>query len=371
MEDVSRQTWVVSGGRPPEAGDPLNVPLTLASNYRAGGTRGYSRGDGTPTWEALEDLVGGLEGGRAISLSSGMAAVSAVMNLLPAGSHIALPDDCYHGVAAVVDEGIAKGRWSATRIPGADTAGWINAASVADLIWLDSPSNPLLAVSDVPTIAQAPRKSGAMMVVDNTFATPVNQHPLEVGADIVMHSATKFLGGHSDLLAGVLVTRDDTLFDVLAEQRHLGGATPGALEAFLVTRGIRTLEIRMRQSEANARDLAQRLEKHPEILKVRYPGLASHDTYDVAQRVLDGPGAVMSFDIVGSTERAAAFCNGLRVIDHATSLGGVESTLERRAGVGGQGHLPPTLVRFSVGIEHVDDLWSDIVHALEVSADDR
>ena len=127
----------------------------------------------------------------------------------------------------------------------------------------------------------------------------------------------------------------------------------------------------MRQSEANARDLAQRLEKHPEILKVRYPGLASHDTYDVAQRVLDGPGAVMFFDIVCSTERAAAFCNGLRVIDHATSLGGVESTLERRAGVGGQGHLPPTLVRFSVGIEHVDDLWSDIVDALEVSADDR
>ncbi|GBE23914.1 cystathionine gamma-synthase [bacterium BMS3Bbin02] len=367
MDDISSSTWVVSGGRTSAPGDPLNVPITLASNYRAGTQRGYSRGEGTPTWEALEDLVGGLEGGRAISFSSGMAAAAAVINLLSTGTHIALPEDCYHGVASLVDEGVDKGRWSATRIAGDDTAAWVDVARTADLLWLESPSNPLLAVSDVPAIVRAERRPGALVVVDNTFATPLNQRPLGVGADIVMHSATKFLGGHSDLLAGVLVTRDDAVFAALHNQRHHGGATPGALESYLVTRGIRTLAVRMRRSEANAMDLAERLEDHPEVLKVRYPGLPSHGAYEVAQRVLGGPGAMMSFDIEGSAERATAFCDALRIVQHATSLGGVESTMERRAGTPGQEHLPPTLVRFSVGIEDVDDLWRDILQALEVS----
>ncbi|VAW09478.1 Cystathionine gamma-synthase [hydrothermal vent metagenome] len=371
VEDVTPSTWVVAGGRTFDPGDPLNVPITLASNFRAGTDRGYSRGEGTATWEALEELVGGLEGGRAVAFSSGMAAAAAVLNLLSTGSHIAFPDDCYHGVASLIDEGVEKGRWSSSRFDGADTASCIEAVLSADLVWLDSVSNPLLTVADIPAIALAERKPGGLLVVDNTFATPLNQRPLAFGADIVMHSATKFLGGHSDVLSGVLVAQDPDVVAALADQRHHGGATPGALEAYLVTRGIRTLAVRMRQAQANAIDLADRLQDHSEILRVRYPGLVSHGTYGVAQRVLDGPGAMMSFEIAGPADRATAFCDALRIIVHATSLGAVESSMERRAGTPGQEHLPPTLVRFSVGIEDVDELWGDIVQALEASGSHR
>ncbi|MCH7669015.1 MAG: aminotransferase class I/II-fold pyridoxal phosphate-dependent enzyme [Acidobacteria bacterium] len=367
MDERSVGTWVVSGGRSSDRGSPLNSPVVLASNFRAGGLRTYSREHGTATISALEELVGQLEGGHAVAFSSGMGACAAVINLLPVGANVLLPTDCYHGVSALIDQGVEQRRWSATRIDGADTPEWIEAAANADLIWLESPSNPLLAVSEIPSIAAADRKPGALVVVDNTFATPLNQRPLDVGADIVMHSATKFLGGHSDLLSGVLVTKDQDLEESLRRQRTIGGATPGALESYLVTRGIRTLVVRMRRAEQNAVVLAGRLYDHPEVVKVRYPGLPSHESYEIAQRVLDGPGAMMSFDVSGDGSRATRLCDALEIIQHATSLGGVESTMERRAPISGQGHLPPTLIRFSVGIEDVDDLWRDIVQALEVS----
>lgn len=370
MEGLSVDSWVVSGGRSQDDGSPLNVPVVLASNYRAGGERNYSREDGTATISAMEDLIGHLEGGQAVAFSSGLAACAAVINLLAVGATVVLPTDCYHGVSALVNQGIEQGRWSAIRIDVGDTGAWIDSAATADLIWLESPSNPLLAVADIPEIASSGRKSGALLVVDNTFATPLNQRPLDVGADIVMHSATKFLGGHSDLLSGVLVARDGEIAAALRSQRTLGGATPGALESYLVIRGIRTLVLRMRRAQSTAMTIAARLQDHPEIVKVRYPGLVSHETYNIAQRVLSGPGAMMSFDISGPGGRATRFCEALRLVQHATSLGGVESTMERRATIPGQEHLPPTLVRFSVGIEDVDDLWDDIVQALNASTDD-
>ena len=365
MKKLQQASWVVRAGRGEQPGDPLNVPPVLASNFVLGGDNIYSRGEGTATTEALETLVGGLEGGSALSFGSGMAAVSAVFDLLPVGSVVAIPDDCYQGVVMVCDVAAKQGRFSVERVELADTKAWEQAAQQADLLWLESPSNPLLTVADLPAICAAPRKPGAVVAVDNTFATPINQRPLEFGADIVMHSATKFIGGHSDLLAGMTVTNSDALQEELLERRTLGGAMPGALEAYLATRGARTMALRLERSQANAGELARRLDAHPDVTVVRYPGLANHPTHEVAARTLDGFGAMLSFDTTGSGERASAMCRALELVHHATSLGGVESTIERRALVGGQEHLPPTLLRLSVGCEDVDDLWADLTAALE------
>ncbi|HSL56618.1 MAG TPA: PLP-dependent transferase, partial [Acidimicrobiales bacterium] len=196
-------SWLVAGGRPTGVGEPLTTPIVAASNFELPADRGYARNEGTPTWEALEDLVGGLDGGEAVAFASGMAAVHAVVDRLAVGARIVLPDDCYQGVAALVAAGEARGRWTSTRLPLDDTAAWIDACRDADLIWLESPSNPLLVVADTEAICAAPRKPGALLAIDDTFATPLNQRPLEMGADVSIHSATKLIGGHSDLLCGI------------------------------------------------------------------------------------------------------------------------------------------------------------------------
>jgi cystathionine gamma-synthase len=367
MEKISPASWVVSAGRSRRPGEPLNVAPILASNFYLPSERVYSRGDGTTTAEALEELIGGLEGGTALAFSSGMAAVAAVLHRLPVGATLAVPEDPYHGVAGLCAEGEALGRWTVLRLDLADTAAWVQAASLADLLWLESPANPLITVADLPTICGAPRKDGTLVAVDSTFATPLVQKPLEFGADIVMHSATKFIGGHSDLLGGLLVTRRVELHDELAERRKLTGAIIGGLEAFLATRGARTLALRMERAQQNAMILAERLEAHPEISRVRYPGLLSHDTHDVAKGFMDGFGAMMSFETTGTGERAGAVCERAELINHATSLGGIESTMERRAVIPGQETIPPTLIRFSVGCEDVEDLWNDLSQALEAT----
>src|SRR5215211_5015293 len=296
-EAVEPETWAVMGGRPASsAGTPLNVPPVLASNFDLGSGRAYSRDDATPTWEALEKLLGGLEGGLAVAFASGMGAIAAIVDLLPVGATVVLPDDCYQGVAGLAAAGAAQGRWRVVRVGVDDTAGWLDAAAQADLLWVESPSNPLLAVADLPAVCAARRKPDALVAVDSTLATPLVQRPLELGADLVVHSATKYLGGHSDLLLGAVVATPGERTHQLRERRELAGATPGALEAYLATRGTRTL--------------------------------------------------------------------ALRIIRHATSLGGVESTIERRAAIPGQTHLPPGLLRLSVGCEHPDDLWRDLQQAL-------
>ncbi len=368
--EVKPESWLVSAGRAAEPGAPLNVPPIPASNFLIGQGREYARGDGTPTWEALEEVVGGLESGRAVAFASGMAAIAAVFDQLPVGAVVALPDDCYQGVAGLASAGAERQRWSVQRVAVDDTAGWIRAGGIADLIWLESPSNPLLAVADLEAICAAPRKPGAIVAVDNTFATPLNQQPLEFGASVSLQSATKFIGGHSDLLAGLATTRDEELWQALRKSRELTGATPGTLEAFLAVRGARTLALRLQRAQQTAMMLAARLEMHPLVTRVRYPGLSSHPTHAIARRVLKGFGTIISFDLAGGAEFADGVCQRVRLIRHATSLGAVESTMERRAALPGQGHLPPSLLRLSVGIEDADDLWHDLESAIG-SADTR
>ena len=360
----SVESWLVSAGRDRRPGAPLNVPPCLASNFVLGERRAYSRDDGTPSWEALEEIVGGLEGGSSVSFASGMAGIAAIFDQLPTGSLVALPDDCYQGVAGLAKAGQSRGRWTVHRVAVADTARWIEMCGVADLIWLESPSNPLLTVADLDDICAAPRKSGAILGVDNTFATPLNQRPLVLGADVAMQSATKFIGGHSDLLSGVVTVRDANLLAALRQARELAGATPGTLETFLAVRGARTLALRLERAQCNAMTLAERLARHPNVTLTRYPGLASHPTHAAARRQLKGFGTIISFDVRGGASAADGVCAGLQLIQHATSLGAVESTIERRASIPGQEHLPLALLRLSVGIEAVEDLWTDLDRAL-------
>ena len=360
----SVESWLVSAGRDRRPGSPLNVPPCPASNFVLGEQRAYSRDDSTPGWEALEEIVGGLEGGSSVAFASGMAGIAAIFDQLSTGSVVALPDDCYQGVAGLAAAGQARGRWNVHRIDVADTPRWVEMCSLADLIWLESPSNPLLAVADLDLICAAPRKSGTIIGVDNTFATPLNQRPLALGADFAVQSVTKFIGGHSDLLGGVVTVRDENLLAALRQSRELAGATPGTLETFLAVRRVRTLSVRLDRAQRNAMTVAERLARHPNVTLTRYPGLASHPTHAAARRQLKGFGTVISFDVRGDGTAADAVCAGMQLIQHATSLGAVESTIERRAGIPGQEHLPAALLRLSVGIEAVEDLWADLDRAL-------
>lgn len=360
----SLESWLVSAGRDRQPGSPLNVPPTPASNFVLGGTRAYTRDDGTPGWEALEEIVGGLEGGTSVSFASGMAGIAAIFDQLPTGSVVALPDDCYQGVVGLAKAGQNRGRWTVHRLAVTDTASWIEMCGRVDLIWLESPSNPLLTVADLDLICAAPRKRGAILAVDNTFATPLNQRPLALGADVAVQSATKFIGGHSDLLCGVVTVRDRNLLATMRHARELAGATPGTLEVFLAVRGVRTMGVRLERAQRNAMILAERLARHPNVTLTRYPGLASHPTHEAARRQLKGFGTIISFDVLGDAAAADSVCASLQLIQHATSLGAVESTIERRAIIPGQEHLPPGLLRLSVGIETAEDLWADLDRAL-------
>jgi cystathionine gamma-synthase len=355
-----------------EPGQPLNVPLVPASNFRAAasGTAGreYARDDGTPGWEALEELLGDLEGGSAVCFSSGMAAIAAVLELLPVGARVVVPRDSYTGLRALLDDGVAAGgRWDVRTVDMTRVDALSAAVRDADLVWLETPSNPLLEVVDIAAVAAA---SGALVAVDNTFATPLLQNPIALGADLVVHSATKFIGGHSDLLLGAVVCRRPDDRARLVRRREVAGATPGALEAFLALRGARTLAVRLRQAQETAGELARRLDAHPAVTRVRYPGLPGDPHAATAGRQMRGAGAVLAFE-VEDAGTAEAVCSGVRVVAHATSVGGVESTIERRGKLPGQEHVPPGLVRLSVGCEHVEDLWADLAAALDAASDGR
>lgn len=363
------QTVLVAAGRPAdEPGEPLNVPIVLASNFRAGdvgetGGREYSRDDGTPGWQALEEVLGELEGGEAVAFASGMAAVAAVLDLVPAGARVVAPTDCYAGVSALLADGQGQGRWQVELVDVTDSAAAVAAAARADLVWLESPTNPLLDIADLPAVCAAGRDAGALVAVDNTFATPLLQQPLALGAHIAVHSATKFLGGHSDLLLGIAVAGSPELASRLRRRRTTAGATPGGLETFLVLRGLRTLALRLEQGQRSAAELARRLTGHPAITRVRYPGLPDHPGHDRAAAQMSGFGAVLGFELADAGA-ANTVCDSVRLIRSATSLGGVESTIERRAKLPRQEHLPPGLLRLSVGSEHPEDLWDDLSHAL-------
>jgi cystathionine gamma-synthase len=341
------ETWLIVGGRPaPVPGATLNTPIVAASTYVLGSERIYSRNEATEAWEAFEEMLGGLEGGQAVAFASGMAACAAVLNQLPIGAHLVLCADCYQGVAGIAETGARIREWRVERLPATDDR-WLQKAGEADMLWLESPSNPLLEVADLEAICSAPRGERTRVVVDNTFATPLIQRPLELGADVVVHSATKLIGGHSDLLLGATVTAQALELQQLRTARSLYGATPGMLECFLALRGARTLALRFEKAQASAIQLASRLSEHTAIPRVRYPGF----------------GTIVSFELADG-EAADRACAATRIVRHATSLGGVETTMERRSVHPGQEHIPSGLIRMSVGCEDLEDVWDDLARAL-------
>jgi cystathionine gamma-synthase len=343
----------------------MNQPLSLSSTYVQDAAIEYGR-DGSASTAALESALGALDGGRAVTFASGLAAATAIADLVPPGGVVVLSTVTYHGVKRIFERLEAAGRVRVRTAPADDTAAVLDAANGADMVWVESIANPLLVVADVPAIAAGARERGALTVVDSTFATPLRQRPIEHGVDIVLHSATKFIGGHSDLLLGAAVCRDGAHADALTAFRHDHGSIPGALEAFLALRGLRTLAVRLDRAEASAAELARRLSGHPGVQAVYYPGLPGDAQHERASRVLpQGCGPMVSFEVAGTVEETEAFLGRLRLFAHATSLGGVESLIERRARYAGDAAVVgPTLCRASIGLENVEDLWADLEAAL-------
>jgi len=343
------ETSAITAGRPDAAPDaPLNPPLVFSSTYHAGGPVGYGR-YGNESWSALETAIGELEGGATLSFASGMAAISAVFSILPIGAPVVASNQGYSGVMGLLNQLHSTGRLEVRFVEITNTEEVIAAMKGSALVWLESPTNPCLDIADLPALISAAKKLGIGVAVDNTFATPLVQKPLTMGADIVMHSVTKFLAGHSDVLLGSLSTNDEALFKRLEESRRFNGSIPGPFEAWLALRGIRSFPIRFRAAESNAKDLVTRLSQHSKVTKVRYPGF----------------GAVVSFEVDGTAEDAQKVCESSKLITHATSLGGIESLWERRRRWALESpSVPEQLIRLSVGCEHVDDLWADIQQAL-------
>lgn len=360
------ESLVVASGRPHDPGRPLNTPIVLAAPFRHG-TAGnpYLRDETSDTIRSFEAAVGALDGGTAISFGSGMAAVSAIVEGQPTGTVAVVPQSAYSGTIAVFAEQQRLGRMRLREVDLTDTAAVVAALGGANLLWLEGVTNPLIGVVDLPALITAAHDAGALVCVDSTFSTPLVLRPLELGADVVMHSATKYLSGHSDVMLGVLVTSTERA-EALRERRTLTGGMPGALECFLALRGIRTLALRMERAQANALELATRLAAHPRVTRVRYPGLPDDPGHALATRVHNGYGAMISFEVAGTADDAERVCESVQLITHATSLGGVESLIERRAryDIDASHGTPPTLLRFSVGIEHVEDLWADLEQAL-------
>ncbi len=343
-------TLAVTAGRPPHVPDnPLNEPLTMASTYVAGGDLEYGR-YGNPTWSAFEDALGALEGGRCLAFASGLAAVATILDLVGQGAKVVAPRHAYNGSVMQLADLEARGRVSVQLVDLTDTDAVVKACDDAALVWLESPTNPALEVADLVPIIAAAHAADAYVVVDNTFATPLLQQPLALGADLVVHSATKFIAGHSDVLLGAVATADDQLYDVLKKRRDMIGATPGTFETWLALRGLRTLHVRLERAQANAQELVRRLGEHPAIGEVRYPGF----------------GAIISVVLAQGGLAADLLTHKTTLWVHATSLGSVESTFERRRRWKSEpATIPDGLVRMSVGIEDVDDLWSDLAAALD------
>lgn len=349
LEPLAIQTMVVTAGRPAAApNQPLNQPIVAASSFHAGGEFEYAR-ETAPTTEALEAALGALEHGQAVAYSSGMAAANAMLDIVPMGAVVVAPSAAYTGVALRLRELASIGRIELRIVDVDDTPAVVAACDGAYLLWLESPTNPLLQVADLPLCIAAAHDAGTLVLVDNTFATPIVQRPLTLGADVVLHSVTKALAGHSDLIMGALVARDSELAEKLRLRRVLMGAAPSAFDCFLALRGIRTLAIRVERSQDSARVIAARLADHPAVSRVRYPGF----------------GTLASIELVGGADAAEAVCRATRVWTFATSLGGVESLLERRRRWQHESStVPESLIRLSFGIESAEDLWRDLDRAL-------
>ncbi len=354
----------------------MNPPVVLSSTYIGVDTPGaedllYARYD-TESWRPLEDAIGALEGStrRALAYGSGMAAISAALALVRNGTTLVMPRHSYN-VALVAARAHAEQRdLTLVEVDIADTAEVQAALEVTDspTLWLESPTNPMLEIADIPALVSATRERGGLVIADNTFATPLGQQPLALGVHVVVHSVTKYLAGHSDVVMGAAVTDDPDLWSRLKTHRDVHGAVPGPWEAWLALRGLRTLALRVQRSQQSALDLAQRLEEHPAALEVRHPGLASHPQHERAAAQMTGFGSIITLRPHGGAAAAAAIAGAVELWVPGTSLGGVESLIERRRRLPSEPvTVPEDLLRLSVGIEDVEDLAEDLLAALEAS----
>jgi len=365
--------FVHAGVEPDPATGAVVPPLHLATTFQHGpaGERvagfEYVR-EGNPNQQQFETALTELEGGAAaLAFSSGMASITALLDSLPSGAHVVYPQDCYTGLRVLLTEFLPQRGVSATAVDIGNTDAVRDAVTrKTALLWLETPSNPQLRICDIAALAEIAHVQGALVACDNTFATPLLQQPLRLGADVVMHSTTKYFGGHSDVLGGALAfARRDTLFDTVAHRRHITGGVPSPFNVWLTLRGLRSLPARMAWHCRNARAVAEFLAAHPRVEAVHWPGLPSHPNHAVAARQMRDFGGMLSVRIRGGRAAALAFAGKVQLFTNATSLGGCESLVEHRASVEGTHPVSPqNLLRLSVGLEHADDLVDDLRQAL-------
>ncbi len=355
---------------------PIHVASTFVQ-HQVGEWRefDYSR-SGNPTRKALETTLASLEGGGgALAFASGMAATHCVTMLLESGDHIVAGADIYGGTYRLLHKIVPRSNLSTTLVDTTDLEALERAITPrTKLVWIESPGNPLMSITDIAAVAEIAHRHGALMAIDNTFATPVLTRPLELGADVVMHSATKYLGGHSDMLGGALVVRDPDLFKRLYYTQNATGGVLGPFDSFLCSRGLKTLDLRVREQSRTALQLAEFLTQHPRVGRVFYPGLPSHNGHALAKRqMVGGFGAMLSFDVAGTFEQAKRVCQGTKLFQLAVSLGAVESLIESPAGMSHASYDPADrakhgitdgLVRLSVGLEAFDDLRDDLSQSI-------
>lgn len=367
------ETIAVQAGRELEDDSgAVMPPIYPSSTYHRGNNAGmvYSRTD-NPNRHSLETCLTALESGdHAIAFASGMAAVNAVFQSLSSGDHILLADDTYFGVRELSSDIFARWGLDYSLVDMTD----LNAVRLSirpntQLIWVETPSNPMLKITDLAALGEIARSSDITFGVDGTWATPLLQKPLQQGADLVVHSSTKYLGGHSDLIGGVVVMKEPSeMAERIRTIQGIGGAVPSPFDCWLLLRGIRTLPYRMRGHCANAKNVADFFVSHPDVHSVHYPGLPSHPGHDIAARQMSDFGGMLSIQVVGGAQRAAAIASTTQLFTEATSLGGVESLIEHRKPVEGKNSLTPDdLLRLSVGLEHPDDLIADLSRAMEIT----
>jgi cystathionine gamma-synthase len=364
---------VHAGGKPDSATGSIAPPLHLSTTFEHGPAGEKPHGylyirEGNPIETRVEEALAALEGGAAaLVFSSGMAAGAAYLEALPAGSHVLFADDIYYGLREMAKDFLPRWGTESSRVDMAD----LNAVRGAvrgntKLLWAESPSNPLMKIVDLAALAKIAHDAGARLAVDGTFATPALQRPLDLGADLVLHAATKYLGGHSDVQGGGLVFgRRDETYEKASHIRHILGAVLSPFNSWLVLRGVRSLACRIERHCGNALAVARALEKHSGVEVVHYPGLPSHAGHEIAKRQMKAFGGMLSFRVKGGRDRAIEVASRVRVFTNATSLGGTESLIEHRASSEGPtSTAPQNLLRASIGLEHPDDLVEDLMQAL-------
>jgi cystathionine gamma-synthase len=364
---------VHAGGEPDPGTGAIAPPIHLSTTFEHGPAGERPAGymyirEGNPTQTRLEEALAGIEGGEAaLVFASGLAAGAAYLQALPSGSHVVFPDDIYYGFRTIAEEFLPRWGMESSAVDMGD----LNRLRAAlrpntRLIWVETPSNPLMKIVDLSGVASIARGIGAWMIVDGTFATPALQRPLELGADAVLHATTKYMGGHSDVQGGALVLRESgEILERLAHIRHILGAVCSPFNSWLVLRGLRSLPCRMDRHSSNGLALARALAAHAGVEAVHYPGLESHPGHSVARRQMSGFGGMLSFRVRGGRDAAIRVASRVKLFTNATSLGGTESLIEHRASSEGPGSpTPQNLLRVSVGLEHPDDLIEDLTQAL-------